>query len=1206
MNLDPLSKVQKLVFIHAWDGLAYDAIARATGYDTGYIKDVGAKLWRQLSEGLGEPITKFNFRVVLQRYQPQLLANAASASPTETSLSPHQDWGEAVDVLNFYGRTQELELLGEWLTEEHCRQVAILGMGGVGKTSLSVKLAEQVQHDYQCLFWRSLRDAPPLEDFLATLLQFLAQGKDLALPDSQGARLSLLIDSLRTARCLIVLDNFDALFEPGQRSGTYRDGYQGYGDLLHRIGETRHQSCLVITSREKPREIGLLQGEETPVRVLALPGLAPVDATPLLTTKGVKGSEQELGELIDRYQGNPLALKITATSICDLFNGDIPKFLAQDIAVFNGIRHLLRHQIERISALEATVMFWLAINRMPVMISELLPDIVPSVPASALLEALESLRGRSLIEQTSQGFTQQPVVMEYVTSELIAHLSTELANPGTTMPFLKRFAVLKATAKDYVRESQVHVIVELLVQQAIAQLGSQQQLIDQLLQLLRELRHQSGGTSGYAIGNLINLLTHLEVDLTAFDLSRCQVRQAYLAEAKLQDVSLAFADVTQSVFAETFGGISCTAYRADGRWLATSDTSGEVHIWDIPTYKQVSTFKADTVWTWTVAFAPPTLQREGNPVILATAGDDRLVKLWHAETGQCLQTLKGHTNTINALAFSPQGNILASGSQDATVRLWQLDAPQAESAPCLVLDQHQGRVWAVAFSPDGESLVSASEDCTLKVWNLDTQRCDRTLAGHRAWIKAVAVSPSGKYVASGSFSGTIKLWDFYTGDCLHSWQAHPSTVTALAFSPDGALLASSSYDQTVKAWQVSSGKCVRTLREHHNRVWSVAFSPDGQQLASGGDDHAARIWDLKTDRCAKTWKGHTNSILSLAIEPDSQWLATGHEDQTIKLWHPETGKVMQTLHGHSNRVWSVMFAPATAAYATRTTLLASGSGDRTIKLWDTQTGHCLTTLKGHTSWVWSVAFHPHQPWLASGSYDQTVKLWNLDTGHCFRTLDAHTAPVVSVTFSANGQWLASSSFDQTIRLYEAQSGQCVRVLNGHENSVWIIQLSANGQYLASGSYDQTVKLWDLSTGLCRQTFTGHTGPVVSLAFSQAERHVISGSFDNTIKIWDIETGDCIQTLQGHGGLVSAIALPPAAAPAHSPQNTATSPGQPTFWSGSFDETIKQWHLETQTCLQTCRTPRPYDGLNITGVSGLTDTQKITLKSLGAIEAAVAR
>ncbi|MUL39131.1 NB-ARC domain-containing protein [Gloeocapsopsis dulcis] len=1176
-----LNKIQRLVLQHVWQQQSYTEIAQATSYDFGYIKDTGSKLWQILSEAFGEKVTKQNIHVVLKQRCKQNLR--FKELTYKTQLPQSQDWGEAVDTSIFYGRLQELATLEQWIVQDHCRLVAILGMGGVGKTSLSVKLAEQLQFEF--LFWRSLRDAPPYNEFLTTLLQFFSQDNN-ALPETESAKLAQLQEHLRTARCLIVLDNFDAVFAPGQRIGVYRDGYAGYGELLQRIGEARHQSCLVITSRDKPLEIATLQGESLPVRELVLPGLEAIAAYELLAKKGVKGSQEELNHLINCYQGNPLALKIIATSIYDIFAGKISDFLNQGVAVFNGIRHLLKSQIERLSAPEKHIMYWLAINREPVNVSELLGDIFPSVSPAVLLETLESLRGRSLIERTAEGFTQQPVVMEYMTEQLITQVSAELVGSSQNSTHcLRHYAVMKATAKDYVRESQIRIIVKPILTQAIAHLGTPQALTTQLNKLLGQLRTQNFEPIGYAIGNLLNLFNHLSVDLTGFDFSHFPIWQAYLANVKLQHVNFAYADLAKAVFAETFGGVSSVAFSPNGHLLATSDTSGEVQIWEIASGRQLNAFKADIAWTWAIAFSP-------NGQVLASAGDDYIVKIWDVKTGRLLQQLQGHTNTISTIAFHPHGQILASCSQDQTIRLWQVDNFW-KNVSCRILQEHQARVWSVAFSPDGRTLVSGSEDQTLKLWNVETGTCWQTLCGHSRWVKAVAVSPDGKTIASGSFDGAIKLWSLATGQCLHTWQGHQTTVTTIAFNPDGDLLASASYDQTVKVWHVVTKKCLNTLQEHHNRVWSVAFSPDGQYLASGGDDHAARLCHLKSGQCAKAWKGHNNSILSLALSLTQPLLATGHEDQTVKLWNLQTGKVTKTLRGHTNRIWSVAIAPP------QLEIMASGSADSTIKLWQPQTGQCLKTLHGHASWVWSVTFSPEGHQLASGSYDKTIKLWDVYSGECLKTLEEHAAAVVAVTYSPNGQWLASSSFDTTIKLWDAIAGNCLQTFTGHHNSVWAIAFSPDGQCLASCSYDQTVKLWDIHTGVCLQTFTGHQGPVVSLAFNTSGTQLASGSFDRTVKLWNTNTGECVHTHYGHTGLVSALAFQDLNCLDRGSE--IAQPQQGILVSGSFDESIRFWNTDTGECLQTLHTLRPYDGMNITGVLSLTDSQKATLRALGAVE-----
>jgi len=1065
-----LTDLQALVFRLAWAGHGYAEIAENTGYEIAYIKEVGSKLWQRLSKALGEKVTKTNVQSVLRRqaqHQVQIVELPSNTTTTKAiRKNQYQDWGEAIDVSIFYGRTQQLATLEQWILWERYRLITLLGMGGMGKTTLAVKLAKQIQNQFEYVIWRSLRSAPPVQEILATLIKFLSNKQETTLLGTVDTQILQLIEYLRTSRCLLVLDNAESILQSGDYAGRYREGYEGYGQLLRCVAETDHQSCLLLTSREKP--MGLDLKESGTVQSLQLAGLRETAAQELLQVEGLSGSVEDQAKLIQCYQGNPLALKIIVTSIQVLFEGNVAEFLEQGTTLFKGIRQLLEQQFQRLSELEKQVMFWLTINREPVSPSELQADIVPQISRAKLLEALESLKLRSLIEKSPTGFTQQPMVMEYLTDQFIEQMYAAIATED--VQFLTRYALIKAQASDYIRNSQTRLILEPIASKLHARFKAKA-IEDKLKQILFKLREEFATLPGYGAGNVVNLLHQLQFDLTGYDFSQLSVWQAYLV-VNLQRVNLTGADLSKSVFAETFGGVSCVAFSPDDQLLATSDTSGEVQIWEIASGKQLQAFKADTAWTWAVAYAPSAgYFNSSDGYLLTTAGDDYTVKLWDVKTGKCLQLLKGHTSTVNAIAVHPTGQVLASCTQDATIRLWQLSTI---AQPLLrVLEGHQGRVWSVAFSPNSNTLVSGAEDQTLKLWDLDTGEYRQTLSGHNHWVKTVAVSPDGEIIASGSFDGIIKLWVISTGECLQTWQGHQSTVTAVAFSPDSRLLASASYDQTVKVWDIASQQCL-SLQEHNNRVWSVTFNSDAQYLASGGDDHAARIWHLKTGQCAKVWKGHNNSILSLALHVDQQLLATGHEDQAVKLWNLQTGQVAKTLRGHTNRVWSVAFAPQQAQKKGEVNL-ASASTDRTIKLWNTQTGKCLKTLRGHISWVWSVAFSPRGHQLASGSYDQLVKLWDVHSGECLKTLEEHTAPVVTVGFSPDTQWLASGSFDTTIKLWAVETGECHQTFQGHGNSVWAVAFSPEGNCLASCSYDQTVKLWDIDTGACLHTFEGHQG-----------------------------------------------------------------------------------------------------------------------------------
>ncbi|HAJ64783.1 MAG TPA: hypothetical protein DCP31_40705, partial [Cyanobacteria bacterium UBA8543] len=465
LNYQRLNKVQQLVFRQSWEGHSYMEIAKNTGYELGYIKDTGSKLWQLLSLAFEEKVTKNNLSTILKRYSRQNQTVTAipvtSHSPSDDewngkeSLSyanltqlnesqnislttevnyPHQDWGEAIDISTFYGRTVELTELEHWIVTDRCRIVTILGMGGIGKTSLSVKLAEQIQPSFEYLIWRSLRNAPPVQELLADLIEFLSDGQETELQPTVEGRVSQLIEYLRKHRCLLLLDDVEIVLRSGGLAGQYREGYQGYGELIRRVGQERHQSCLVLTSREKPIEIASLAGATLPVRALRVKGLPKEDARKILEAKGFSTLKRGWEELIALYRGNPLALKIIATTIQEIFNGDISQFLDQSTLVLGDILpSLLYQQFERLSDLEKGIIYCVAIETEPISIPELKSDLrFSGASLSELLSALESLKRRSLLEEepSTEGstafLTLQPVIRKYVTNQLIEQVCKDI------------------------------------------------------------------------------------------------------------------------------------------------------------------------------------------------------------------------------------------------------------------------------------------------------------------------------------------------------------------------------------------------------------------------------------------------------------------------------------------------------------------------------------------------------------------------------------------------------------------------------------------------------------------------------------------------------------------------------------------------------------------------------------------------------------
>jgi len=499
-----------------------------------------------------------------------------------------------------------------------------------------------------------------------------------------------------------------------------------------------------------------------------------------------------------------------------------------------------------------------------------------------------------------------------------------------------------------------------------------------------------------------------------------------------------------------------------------------------------------------------------------------------------MRVLEGHGDWVRAVAVTPDGRTVVSGSDDCTVRVWDLATGQART-----LEGHGGLVNAVALTADGRTAVSGSDDHTVRVWDLATGEVVRTLEGHGGLVNAVGLPADGRTAVSGSSDNRLRVWDLATGQA-RTLEGHRNVVRAVAVTPDGRTAVSASDDFSVRVWDLATGES-RTLEGHGGWCRAVAVTPDGRTAVWGWVDCTVRVWDLATGE-ARTLKGHAGGdrINAVAVTPDGHTVVSGSDYFAVRVWDLATGEA-RTLEGHGDSVRAV------AVTADGRTVV-SGSEDRTVRVWDLATGQ-MRTPERHGGWVCAVAVTPDGRTAVSGSYDRTMRVWDVATGQ-ERTLQGHSrGGVLAVAVTSDGRTAVSGSDDYTVRVWDLATGEA-RTLKGRDyGEAHAVAVTPDGRTAVSGLSNGTVQVWDLATGEAR-TPEGHWGSLycgrISAVAVTSDGRTVLASNGRTVRVCDLVTGQT-RTLEGHGGYVRAVAV--------------TSDGR-TAISGSNDYTVRVWDLAT--------------------------------------------
>ncbi len=518
--------------------------------------------------------------------------------------------------------------------------------------------------------------------------------------------------------------------------------------------------------------------------------------------------------------------------------------------------------------------------------------------------------------------------------------------------------------------------------------------------------------------------------------------------------------------------------------------------------------------------------------LIASGSDDKTLRLWDGETYRPLAAMED-TEQINDCCFSPDGRRLVSATSARVLKIWDVQ----RLYPIAELEGHTDIVTCCCYSPDGRTIASGSWDTTVRIWDAGTFRLIATLAGHSDRVNSCRFSPIARRLVSASQDKTLIMWDTESYRPYQTMQGHTSAVTSACYSPDGWRVLSGSWDKTLRAWD-GAGSPLGDLQTQSSQILSCCYSPDGRKMVSASGRNL-KLWDTGSETLRATLSGHGGAVRACCYSPDGRRILSASADGVLKVWDADPEFLITALEAHGDEV-------AVCAYSPDGRVLVSGSHDRTLKVWDGTSNKMLASLEGHSGGVKACCFSPDGRRILSGSDDRTLRIWDAQTYALLGTLEGHSGPVICCCCSPDGHFILSGSQDASLIVWDAKSLEKITTLSGHSGAVSTCCCSADGRRILSGSHDKTLRVWDGESFELLATLEGHINAVTCCCYSPDCKRILSGCWFGTLRFWDAETFGFLGELGRHRGPVTSCAY---------------SPDGRWIISGSLDKTVRIWEVE---------------------------------------------
>jgi WD40 repeat protein len=1059
----------------------------------------------------------------------------------------------------------------------------MVGEAGIGKSRLALEAISHIIRDakapYNVIMWRSVKEGLPADRIMADLISVMSQGQIESTGRIETDLAAITVLAART-KVLLVLDNIESITVAGTFAGKVMDEFRAYLSLINVFAQRSNECSILITGRELPSDIILWEkeaGRDSFVSIVKIQGLDAEASQDILVDSGLPAPSESIAKLIGTLGYNPMKLRIAAPLITEIYSGNIANFLERNTIISGELGDIVASQLERISSLESQILFWLALERIPVSPDTLSDNILQSPAKLEIGTALGSLIRRNLCERTQVGlFTLQPAVAEYLTNRLVEHTASQINNGDATL--LNSFSLYTTKSPEYINKAQILYVINPLIER-LGQLSSRANISTKLKDLCSKIPEK---TPGYLCGNILNIYSILGIFPIEEMFVGHEVRNADLRLLDLRNANLRRTHLVSCRFTTTLGNIHTCAVTALNGELAVAGTSGEISLMRARDLVKKSTLKGHVDWVRSVN-AHPTFPH------LISASDDGTLRVWDLTVGTEIARMQGHRGRIVGSTVGQGGKSILSIGEDGSLKEWDYGSWSVQRT----LQIQKEPLISIAASHDGSLIVLAGETNQIRILDGTTWHEIAMLSGHTEWVTTVAISCDNKRLVSGSLDSSVRLWDLSQFTSIMILPGPAERVWSVAISDDNSQVAAGYNSGVVMQWQIqekANGDPVndqsRTLRSHRSRVWSVLFMPSDQQLVSCGEGQAIRLWDMQSGECISTSEASESQMCSVDatdISSGSAWktlIATGGEDHQVRLWHWSNRGLErdEILKGHEGRVWSVLTAGDRKLY--------TASEDGTVREWSEQHGSwnsriVIDTYRQIYNMEW---ISKDRGILAVSDESSRVVIVDANTGIVLSTLLGHDGMVWNACASNSGRNVATASFDGTVGWWDVKSATMQQRFRLDGVPMLGVAVAQGGQQIISADYSGTVAIWDIDDRSLKNSFKAHQAPIWGIAISPSGEVLATGAADGTIALWKLPEASLIQKLHGHEQWLGRVRF-------HNDQ---------TLLSVSTDGSARMWDTVTGKCLAILRPPRVYEDLDLRGCSGLSADDISVLSQLGAL------